>query len=87
MDGRDVTLIQQLLSAYDAASKSAPELSLPHLNDVVAYDQQWVDATSSRNGAERTKLEVELKTYTSNSIRESIRVCSKVNILLCEITS
>jgi hypothetical protein len=28
-----------------------------------------------RNSAERTKLEVELKTYASNMIKESQRVC------------
>lgn len=37
-------------------------------------DQKWVDETNMRNQGERSKLEVELKTYSSNMIKESIRV-------------
>ncbi|KAJ8472377.1 hypothetical protein ONZ45_g16676 [Pleurotus djamor] len=34
----------------------------------------WADEMAAKNQAERTKLEVELKTYTNNMIKESIRM-------------
>ncbi|KAG5641499.1 hypothetical protein DXG03_005084 [Asterophora parasitica] len=42
--------------------------------DLTTLDTKWADETLAKNQAERTKLEVELKTYTNNSIKESIRV-------------
>lgn len=37
----------------------------------------WVEETTERNNAERRKLEVELKTYTGNMIKESIRMAHR----------
>lgn len=37
-------------------------------------DSAWVEETELKNAKERNKLEAELKTYTSNMIKESIRV-------------
>lgn len=37
-------------------------------------DTAWIEEVSKKNVVERTKLEVELKTYTNNMIKESIRV-------------
>ena len=42
-------------------------------------DLAWVEKTSASNTSERNKLEVELKTYTSNMIKESIRVCIRLS--------
>lgn len=42
--------------------------------DIAQLDTNWADETLAKNQAERTKLEVELKTYTNNMIKESIRV-------------
>ena len=45
-------------------------------------DLRWIQDMNKRNIAERNKLEVELKTYQSNMIKESIRVgyiCLKIN--------
>lgn len=47
---------------------------LPPVGDVVVVDTAWVEEVTKKNVAERTKLEVELKTYTNNMIKESIRV-------------
>ena len=44
------------------------------MGDVVVVDTAWVEEVTKKNVAERTKLEVELKTYTNNMIKESIRV-------------
>jgi COP9 signalosome complex subunit 1 len=37
-------------------------------------DQKWIEETLAKNQAERMKLEMELKTYSNNMIKESIRV-------------
>ena len=48
--------------------------SIGSTEDRVTVDSAWEEATKARNEAERNKLEVELKTYQSNMIKESIRV-------------
>lgn len=72
---RDPSLYAQLITAYDqAAANAPPELTLPPFNEVSNIDTSWLEETNRRNQEERTKLEVELKTYSSNMIKESIRV-------------
>jgi hypothetical protein len=68
---RDPALYAALQAAYDAARARA---DLPPFVDTVRPDRAWADATATRNSAERQKLEVELKNYTNNMIKESIRV-------------
>jgi COP9 signalosome complex subunit 1 len=51
-----------------------PDLHLPNPMEVEQVDTQWADKIMSKNQAEKMKLEVELKTYTNNMIKESIRV-------------
>lgn len=75
---RDTHLYQLLLTTYDHAVASDSSL-LPL--DKVVPDQspylQWIEETNAKNNAERTKLEVELKTYTNNMIKESIRMAHR----------
>lgn len=72
---RDVSLVTQLQAAYEqAAANAPPEAPLPSFSDVAKIDGLWVDDMNRRNQEERVKLEVELKTYSSNMIKESIRV-------------
>ncbi|KAI0041260.1 hypothetical protein FA95DRAFT_1501753 [Auriscalpium vulgare] len=75
----DPALYQMLLSAYDAAQAQA-QTPLPALEEIVT-DQtpyiQWAEEITARNNAERTRLEVELKTYTNNMIKESIRLAHR----------
>ncbi|KAJ7594235.1 26S proteasome subunit RPN7-domain-containing protein [Mycena floridula] len=66
--GRDPSLYQALVSAYDHASVDARRSDIPPL------DTKWVEEIMSKNMQERTKLEAELKTYTNNMIKESIRM-------------
>ena len=74
---RDTSLYQRLWSAYDqAATNASQDAPLPPANDVINIDPTWIDDVNRRNQEDRTKLEVELKTYTSNMIKESIRVRS-----------
>jgi COP9 signalosome complex subunit 1 len=60
-------------SAYDSV-RSSQALGLPPFSEVVDVDQKWIEQTTSKNQNERQKLEVELKNYTNNMIKESIRV-------------
>ncbi|KAJ7201080.1 G protein pathway suppressor 1 [Mycena pura] len=70
---RDPSLYQQVLSAYEQIIKSA-EVSLPSPGDLASLDTRWVEEIMAKNQAERSKLEVELKTYSNNMIKESIRM-------------
>jgi len=72
---RDPSLYQNLLQAYDQVA-SCTEISLPNPMDLAELDTKWADEVLTRNQADRVKLEVELKTYSNNMIKESIRVSS-----------
>lgn len=69
---RDTTLYSRAVDAYTYAQKQKEDL--PALADVATVDPSWIEKTNTRNNSEKTKLEVELKTYASNMIKESIRV-------------
>ncbi|KAJ7084048.1 26S proteasome subunit RPN7-domain-containing protein [Mycena belliarum] len=70
---RDPGLYQQVMSAYDQAS-ALGDAPLPSALDIASLDTRWADETMANNQAERSKLEVELKTYSNNMIKESIRM-------------
>ena len=73
---RDTALFKSITTAYETAAEQ-PNANLPPLNTLI-HDKnvyaQWVEDTFDRNEEERAKLEVELKTYSNNMIKESIRV-------------
>jgi len=76
---RDTGLYSTLLSAYESTS-IAPGCSIPPLQQVVPDTTpytSWAEAMDARNQSERIKLEVELKTYTNNMIKESIRMAHR----------
>lgn len=62
---RDIALYQATIQDYN---------SRPGARDLIPLDTEWVDHTSKANLREKDKLETELKTYSSNMIKESIRV-------------
>jgi COP9 signalosome complex subunit 1 len=70
---RDPSLYQTAMNAYDAVA-DLPESQLPPVSDVCTVNTVWCEGVAKKNQAERTKLEVELKTYSNNMIKESIRV-------------
>ena len=74
---RDPSLYQNLLGAYEQLTNntSNTDLNLPNMMELAELDVKWADETLAKNQADRAKLEVELKTYTNNMIKESIRVC------------
>ncbi|KIJ64919.1 hypothetical protein HYDPIDRAFT_89529 [Hydnomerulius pinastri MD-312] len=71
---RDPSLVQIAISAYESVASLPEGQGLPPVGDVVLIDTHWIEETTKKNVAERTKLEVELKTYSNNMIKESIRM-------------
>jgi len=69
-------MYQNLLQAYEQAA-SATDVSLPNPMELAELDTKWADEILTKNQADRVKLEVELKTYSNNMIKESIRVSSE----------
>ena len=67
-------LYQNLLGAYEQLTDNN-DLNLLTIMELAELDVKWADETLTKNQADRAKLEVELKTYTNNMIKESIRVC------------
>lgn len=70
---RDPSLYQQVMTAYDTIG-GISETPLPNALELAQLDTRWADEAMAKNQAERSKLEVELKTYSNNMIKESIRV-------------
>ncbi|KAF9484272.1 G protein pathway suppressor 1 [Pholiota conissans] len=73
---RDPSLYQNLLQAYDQVP-STSEVSLPNPMELAELDTKWADEMLAKNQADRVKLEVELKTYSNNMIKESIRMAHR----------
>ncbi|EJD01854.1 uncharacterized protein FOMMEDRAFT_87024 [Fomitiporia mediterranea MF3/22] len=67
--GRDPQLYQNALNLYNT--------SLPEGSEGEEVDAAWLEKVVASNTSERNKLEVELKTYTSNMIKESIRMAHR----------
>lgn len=74
---RDPSLYHNVINAYRQINNEVGDL--PSIANISASEASWLEATTAinkKNQAERVKLEVELKTYTNNMIKESIRVSS-----------
>ena len=71
---QDTSLYQHLIMVYEQTVAAAPELELPSYDNIAPFDSKWVEEKARANSEERLKLEGEVKTYTSNMIKESIRV-------------
>jgi COP9 signalosome complex subunit 1 len=71
----NVTLYLSTIADYNVLSSITEPLS---------PDSAWADEVTAKNMAEKNRLEVELKQYTSNMIKESIRVCLDISLMkLC----
>jgi hypothetical protein len=64
-------------AGYTNAIHSYHNLDISQQDGTLAGDTAWVDETELKNSKERNKLEAELRTYTSNMIKESIRVSGR----------
>lgn len=94
---RDPALYQTLLQTYEQVANAhanpntntnanngagAGDVVLPNPMELAELDTKWADEVLAKTTAERTKLEVELKTYTNNMIKESIRVRGSLSMVL-----
>ncbi|KAF8179896.1 26S proteasome subunit RPN7-domain-containing protein, partial [Pholiota molesta] len=73
---RDPSLYQNLLHAYEQVPTTSGA-ALPNPMELAELDTKWADEVLARNQADRVKLEVELKTYSNNMIKESIRMAHR----------
>ncbi|QRW13311.1 26S proteasome non-ATPase regulatory subunit 6 [Ceratobasidium sp. AG-Ba] len=64
----DAQLYQQLVNEYNA---------LPSVHSQLPLDQEWISKVRSAKDAEGDRLQVELKTYTTNLIKESTRMAHR----------
>ncbi|KAI0074359.1 PCI-domain-containing protein [Panus rudis PR-1116 ss-1] len=74
---RDTAVVHALTHAYNRTKKENPDLNLPPPEDIAVVSEDWIKETTKKNALEKNKLEVELKTYTSNMIKESIRMAHR----------
>ncbi|KAK0484432.1 26S proteasome subunit RPN7-domain-containing protein [Armillaria novae-zelandiae] len=73
---RDPSQYQGLVTAYEQAHANANG-SLPPISEFAPLNTRWIDETLARNQSDRVKLETELKTYSNNMIKESIRMAHR----------
>ena len=75
-------------SAARAGTNSSSN-NLPDVAPVATVDTQWLEVTSKKAALKLEQLDTELKSYKSNSIKESVRSVfffSK-NIMGCEFVT
>ena len=67
--------LMMLLSIMFPSSFSQPRLpdAVIGSHTMPAYDAQWVDNTSKKAALKLERLDMDLKNYKTNSIKESIR--------------
>ncbi|KAG7445325.1 G protein pathway suppressor 1 [Guyanagaster necrorhizus] len=73
---RDPSQYQGLVTAYEQAYANATG-SLPPISEFASLSTRWIDETLAKNQSDRLKLEMELKTYSNNMIKESIRMAHR----------
>ncbi|KAJ3833569.1 26S proteasome subunit RPN7-domain-containing protein [Lentinula raphanica] len=72
-EARDPSLWQTLCHAYEQVSTYS-DIKLPNLSELPAIQTKWADEILKKNHSEKVKLEAELKSYSNNMIKESIRM-------------
>lgn len=73
---RDTTLYDSIQAAYERISTTTG-VDLPPAQDIAAVNASWLNDTKTNNKKEKSKLELELRTYTNNMIKESIRMANR----------
>ncbi|KAJ9474925.1 PCI domain-containing protein [Pseudozyma hubeiensis] len=71
---RDVSAYQAMITVHNTEAGSG-NLIPAHLR--IAADSEWIESAQQRNNAEREKLELELRNYQNNLIKESIRMAHR----------
>lgn len=80
----DPGLFQTLCHAYEQVAAYS-NVKLPSISELPAIQTKWTDDTLKKNQSEKMKLEAELKNYSNNMIKESIRVSRLVSSSIVEL--
>ena len=71
---RDVAAYQRMITVHNTEPETG---NLVPASDRITADAEWIQATQQRNNAEREKLELEMRNYQNNLIKESIRMAHR----------
>lgn len=71
---RNVSAYQAMITVHNTEPGTA---NLIPADQRMAADSEWIQATHQRNNAEREKLELEMRNYQNNLIKESIRMAHR----------
>ncbi|PWY98094.1 hypothetical protein BCV70DRAFT_202271 [Testicularia cyperi] len=70
---RDTSTFMALVTIHN----TRPDGSLIPAGERIDTDSQWIQTTEARNAADREKLELEMRNYQNNLIKESIRMAHR----------
>ncbi|SPO30713.1 related to COP9 signalosome complex subunit 1 [Ustilago trichophora] len=71
---RDVSAYQTMITVHNTEPETG---NLIPAAQRIAADSEWIQLTQQRNNAEREKLELEMRNYQNNLIKESIRMAHR----------
>lgn len=71
---RDVSAYQAMVTVHNTEPETG---NLIPASQRIAADADWVQSMQQRNNAEREKLELEMRNYQNNLIKESIRMAHR----------
>ncbi|EST08794.1 Proteasome component (PCI) domain protein [Kalmanozyma brasiliensis GHG001] len=71
---RDVAAYQAMITTHNTEPETGDLLPA---SQRIAADSEWIQSTQQRNNAEREKLELEMRNYQNNLIKESIRMAHR----------
>ncbi|SJX64615.1 related to COP9 signalosome complex subunit 1 [Sporisorium reilianum f. sp. reilianum] len=71
---RDVAAYQNMVTVHNTEPETGNLVPASHR---IAADSEWIQSTQQRNNAEREKLELEMRNYQNNLIKESIRMAHR----------
>ncbi|SNX87091.1 related to COP9 signalosome complex subunit 1 [Melanopsichium pennsylvanicum] len=72
---RNVSDYQYMVTVHN--TQPGPSSNLIPASDRISADSSWIQSTQARNNAERQKLELEMRNYQNNLIKESIRMAHR----------
>lgn len=71
---RDVSAYQAMVTVHNTEPETG---NLIPASQRISADAEWIQSTQQRNNAEREKLELEMRNYQNNLIKESIRMAHR----------
>lgn len=71
---RNVSAYQAMVTVHNTEAETG---NLIPASERIQADAEWIQSTQQRNNAEREKLELEMRNYQNNLIKESIRMAHR----------